>query len=75
MGSQVLINGNWYKTIPVKTDCNDAHAIAQVVRTGWFRAVHVQSSLSQELRALLTARKLLGKRCFQATALRDCVAG
>ncbi|MFH5925615.1 IS110 family transposase, partial [Roseomonas xinghualingensis] len=28
-------------------------------RTGWFRAVHVKSELSQELRALLTARKLL----------------
>src|SRR3712207_5034304 len=47
------------KTMPVKTDRNDARAMAQVVRTGWFRAVHVKSALSQELRALLTARKLL----------------
>jgi transposase len=47
------------KSMPVKTDRNDARAIAQVVRTGWFRAVHVKSELSQELRALLTARKLL----------------
>jgi transposase len=47
------------KTMPVKTDRNDARAIAQVVRTGWFRAVHVKSEISQELRALLTARKLL----------------
>src|SRR5918997_6952158 len=47
------------KTMPVKTDRNDARAIAQVVRTGWFRAVHVKSEVSQELRALLTARKLL----------------
>ena len=30
------------KTMPVKTDRNDARAIAQVVRTGWFRAVHVK---------------------------------
>lgn len=47
------------KTMPVKTDRNDARAIAQVVRTGWFRAVHVKSEVAQELRALLTARKLL----------------
>lgn len=47
------------KTMPVKTDRNDARAIAQVVRTGWFRAVHVKSVLSQELRGLLGARKLL----------------
>jgi transposase len=47
------------KTMPVRTDRIDARAIAQVVRTGWFRAVHVKSELSQETRALLTARKLL----------------
>jgi transposase len=53
------------RTMPVKTDRTDARAIAQMVRTGWFRSVHVKSPLSQELRALLTARKLL------VTKLRD----
>ena len=47
------------RSMPVKTDRADARVIAQVVRTGWFRAVHVKSELSQEARALLTARKLL----------------
>ncbi len=47
------------KMRPVKTDRTDARAIAQMVRTGWFRAVHVKSELSQELRVMLTARKLL----------------
>jgi transposase len=47
------------KAMPVKTDRTDARAIAQMVRTGWFKAVHVKSELSQEFRALLTARKLL----------------
>jgi transposase len=47
------------KAMPVKTNRTDARAIAQMVRIGWFRAVHVKSELSQELRALLTARKLL----------------
>ena len=34
------------KSMPVKTDRNDARAMAQVVRTGWFKAVHVKSELS-----------------------------
>jgi transposase len=33
-----------------KTDRNDARGIAQVMRTGWFRFVHVKSPESQELR-------------------------
>jgi transposase len=43
----------------VKSDRNDARGIAQVVRTGWYKAVHVKSRLSQERLALLTARRLL----------------
>ena len=42
-----------------KTDRNDARGIAQVMRTGWFRAVHVKSTESHELKTLLTGRKLL----------------
>lgn len=33
--------------MPVKTDRNDARGIAQVVRTGWFKPVHVKSIGSQ----------------------------
>ncbi|MBM7487746.1 transposase [Bradyrhizobium sp. USDA 3686] len=45
-----------------KTDRNDARGIAQMMRTGWFRAVHVKSESAQTLRALLVGRKaLLGK--------------
>jgi transposase len=29
--------------IPNKTDRNDARAITQIMRTGWFRAVHVKT--------------------------------
>lgn len=43
--------------MPVKTDRNDARGIAQVVRTGWFKAVHVKSIGSQQARALAAARK------------------
>ena len=43
----------------VKTDRNDARAIAQAMRVGWFTAVHVKTIESQELRLLLTNRKTL----------------
>lgn len=43
----------------VKTDRNDARAIAQAMRVGMYRAVHVKSPAAQEQLALLTARKLL----------------
>ena len=42
-----------------KTDRNDARGMAQVVRTGWFRAVHVKTEESRVLRALLAGRSLL----------------
>ena len=32
--------------MPNKTDRNDARGIAQIMRTGWYRAVHVKSSSS-----------------------------
>jgi transposase len=47
------------KTMPVKTDRNDARAIAQAMRVGWYNIVHIKSGVSQELRMLLTNRKTL----------------
>jgi transposase len=43
----------------VKTDRKDARGIAQLVRMGWFRPVHVKTMIAQEVRALLGARKLM----------------
>jgi len=48
-----------FKAMPVKTDRKDARGIAQLMRLGWFRSVHCKSLPAQEVRALLTARKLL----------------
>ncbi|MCP1908550.1 transposase [Bradyrhizobium elkanii] len=48
-----------FKSMPVKTDRNDARRIAQLMRLGWFRPVHCKSVAAQETRAILTARKLL----------------
>jgi transposase len=47
------------KTMPNKTDRNDARAIAQMMRTGWYRVVHVKSAQSRSCRALLGARRML----------------
>jgi transposase len=48
-----------FKAMPVKSDRNDARGIAQLMRLGWFRPVHCKSIAAQEVRAMLTARKLL----------------
>lgn len=41
----------------IKTDRRDARGIAQLLRMGWYRPVHRKSVPSQEVRALLAARK------------------
>jgi transposase len=47
------------KAMTVKTDRNDARGMAQLMRMGWFRPVHVKTPPAQEIRALLTGRKML----------------
>ena len=42
-----------------KTDRNDARGIAQMMRVGLYRPVHVKTLRSQKLRMLLTHRKLM----------------
>jgi transposase len=43
--------------MPNKTDRNDARAIAQIMRTGWFREVHVKTPICRSWRSLLVARR------------------
>ena len=45
-----------------KTDRNDARGIAQMMRTGWYRSVHVKSDESHRLRILLTNRRILKRK-------------
>ena len=47
-----------------KTDRNDARGIAQMMRAGLFRPVHVKTIRSQKLRMLLTHRKLLQSKAI-----------
>src|SRR5919205_2142177 len=44
---------------PSTQDRNDARGLAQIVRTGWYRAVHVKSPACRSWRALLAARRLV----------------
>jgi transposase len=64
------------KAMPVKTDRNDARGIAQLMRLGWFRPVHCKSIGAQEMRALLTARKLIQAKLFDVEmSLRGILRG
>ncbi len=47
-----------------KTDRNDARGIAQMMRAGLYRPVHVKTLRSQKLRMLLTRRKLLQSKAI-----------
>lgn len=48
----------------IKTDKNDARGLAHIMRTGWYKIVHVKSDESQKIRVLLNNRK-----CLQSKAL------
>ncbi len=47
-----------------KTDKNDARGIAQLLRSGWYRRVHVKSIESHQIRALLASRKAVLNKCI-----------
>jgi transposase len=60
----------------VKTDRRDARGIAQLLRSGWYRPVHAKSVGAQEVRALLTARKLIqGKLLDVECSIRGVLRG
>ncbi len=60
----------------VKTDRKDARGLAQLIRMGWFRPVHAKSMGSQEVRALLVARKqLLGRLIDVELSIRGILRG
>ena len=57
-----------------KTDQNDAEGLAQVVRTGWYRPVHVKSLESHEARSLLGARaQLVGMTTKLSNMIRGVI--
>jgi transposase len=65
-----------FKAMPVKSDRNDARGIAQLMRLGWFRPVHCKSMGAQEVRALLTARKLVQTKLLDVeNSLRGILRG
>lgn len=48
-----------FAAMRVKTDRNDARGIAQLIRLGWFKSVHVKTLDARATRAVLNARKFL----------------
>ena len=60
----------------VKTDRHDARGIAQLLRSGWYRPVHAKSVSAQEVRALLTSRRLMqAKRLDVESGMRGVLRG
>ena len=53
----------------------EEHGIAQLMRLGWFRSVHCKSLPAQELRAILTARKLVQGKHHDLLSLRGILRG
>ena len=54
-----------------KTDRNDARGLAQLARTGFYKAVHVKSLPAHAVRALIVARKkLVGQRVTLENQIR-----
>src|ERR1700751_5202675 len=65
-----------FKAMPVKSDRNDARGIVQLIRLGWFPPVHCKAIPAQEVRALLTARKLVQSKLIDIEmSLRGILRG
>src|ERR1700709_1909324 len=65
-----------FEAMPVKSDRSDARGIAQLMRLGWFRPVHCKSMAAQEVRAVLTARKLVQTKLLDVeNSLRGILRG
>ncbi len=56
-----------------KNDRNDARSMTQLIRSGWFKAIHVKSTESQEMRTLLMSREFSSTSCATTrTKSVDC---
>jgi transposase len=55
-----------------KTDRNDARGIAQMMRVGLFRPVHVKTLQSQQRRMRLTTHKLLQSNILDLESRGGC---
>jgi transposase len=65
-----------FRAMLVKSDRNDARGIAHLMRLGWFRPVHCKSIGAQEVRAVLTARKLVQSKLLDVeNSLRGILRG
>ena len=58
-----------------KSDRNDARGIAQMMRVGLYRPVHVKTLASQKLRMLLSSRQLLQAKALDILRITDNALG
>ena len=59
----------------MKSDKADAYALAEMLRTGWYRAVYVKSQDSHRLKAMLGARdQLVRAKCARQSGARTTAA-
>jgi hypothetical protein len=67
---------NAFKAMAAESDRNDPRGIAQLMRLGWFRPMQCKSIAAQDIRALLTARKLEQSKPHDAeNSLRGILRG
>lgn len=60
----------------IKTDRNDARGLAQLVRSGWYKSVHVKSEANQSVRTVIQSRKhLLETRICLENHIRGILRG
>jgi transposase len=65
-----------FAAMRVKTERNDARGIAQLIRLGWFKSVHVKTLNARETRSVLNARLRalqLAQKMAQPIILRQCL--
>jgi transposase len=63
-----------FAAMQVKTDRNDARGIAQLVRLGWFKSVHVKTLDARATRTVLNARQfLVDKLTAIENTMRACL--
>lgn len=56
----------------VKNDRNDAEGIAQLLRIGWYKSVHVKASGTQKIKSLVSARECVKRK---VTDIKNTIRG
>jgi hypothetical protein len=76
LGRKLFCEAQASISVPSTEKCSSDLGLAQLLRMGWFQQVHAKSIGSQEIRALLVARKqLLGRLLDVELSIRGILRG